>query len=334
MALNAMFRKPKNELEKGGRPPAKRIESNVEMSENCPVCGTANPISELWENLHVCKCGHCFRMTARQRLGYLVDNGAFNEMFSDIKSVDPIAFPGYIEKLEQLKQTAREPEAVICGTAAIGGEDCAIFLMEPYFMMGSMGAAVGEKITRLFEYATEHNLPVLGCTVSGGARMQEGIVSLMQMAKTSGAVKHHSDAGNLYIVLLTDPTTGGVTASFAMQGDILIAEPGAIIGFAGARVVEQTVRKKLPQGFQKAEVLLEHGFVDMIVPRARQWKVISLLLAMHRRADAKAVGDAMPDSWGTVDKITPDSRGTVNDVTPDSRGTVNNVTPDGRRIAK
>ena len=323
MALNAMFRKPKNELEKGGRPPAKRIESDVEMSENCPVCGTANPISELWENLHVCKCGHCFRMTARQRLRYITDKGTFSELFSDIKSVNPIAFPGYAEKLEQMKETAREQEAVICGTASIGGENCAVFVMEPYFMMGSMGAAVGEKITRLFEYATEYNLPVLGCTVSGGARMQEGIVSLMQMAKTSGAVKHHSDSGNLYIVLLTDPTTGGVTASFAMQGDILIAEPGAIIGFAGARVVEQTVRKKLPQGFQKAEVLLEHGFVDMIVPRARQWKVISLLLAMHKRVDAKAVGNAIPDKKGIVNNITPDSRETVNKERPTAGGLQN-----------
>jgi acetyl-CoA carboxylase carboxyl transferase subunit beta len=149
-------------------------------------------------------------------------------------------------------------------------------------MMGSMGAAVGEKITRLFEYACDNNLPVIGCTVSGGARMQEGIISLMQMAKTSGAVKRHSDAGNLYITLLTDPTTGGVTASFAMQGDILIAEPGAIVGFAGARVVEQTVRKKLPPGFQKAEVMLEHGFLDMIVPRDEQKQIITTLLKMHK----------------------------------------------------
>jgi acetyl-CoA carboxylase carboxyl transferase subunit beta len=160
--------------------------------------------------------------------------------------------------------------------------------MEPYFMMGSMGSAVGEKITRLFEYALERSLPVVGCTVSGGARMQEGIISLMQMAKTSGAARRHSDAGNFYLALLTAPTTGGVTASFAMQGDIIIAEPGAIIGFAGVRVVEQTMRKKAPPGFQKAEALLEHGFVDMIVPRVKQKQVISLLLKMHARsADRK-----------------------------------------------
>ena len=283
MALGSKFRKAKNELEKGGRrPPDKRLESSVEMSDNCPACDKAIPITELWDNLHVCHCGHCFRISARQRIGYLTDRGSFEEMFSDIISCDPIGFPGYAQKLEKLREEGREPEAVVCGCASIGDEKCAIFVMDPFFMMGSMGAAVGEKITRLFEYALENALPVVGCTVSGGARMQEGLVSLMQMAKTSGAVKRHSEAGNFYLTLLTDPTTGGVTASFAMQGDITIAEPGAIIGFAGARVVEQTVRKKLPPGFQKAELLLEHGFVDMIIPRARQKQVISTLLKMHR----------------------------------------------------
>jgi len=283
MAFNARFRQPKNELEKGGRrAPEKRVESGVEMSENCPGCGKAIPISELWERLHVCRCGYCFRLTARQRIGYLTDMGSFSELFQEVESKNPIDFPGYAERLERMRGEAREPEAVVCGTATIKDEACALFVMEPYFMMGSMGSAVGEKITRLFEYAQERSMPVVGCTVSGGARMQEGIISLMQMAKTSGAVKRHSDAGNFYLALLTDPTTGGVTASFAMQGDIIIAEPGAIIGFAGARVVEQTVRKKLPPGFQKAEVLLEHGFVDMIVPRVKQKQVISLLLKMHR----------------------------------------------------
>ena len=282
MALNTQFRKARNELEKGGRrPPDKRLESDIEMSENCPACDKAIPISELRENHQVCRCGHSFRISARQRLGYLVDSESFIEMFTEIVSVDPLEFPGYVEKLEKLKTGGSEPEAVICGTAAIGGAKCAIFVMDPYFMMGSMGAAVGEKITLLFEYALENSLPVVGCTVSGGARMQEGIISLMQMAKTSGAVKRHSNARNFYLTLLTDPTTGGVTASFAMLGDIAIAEPGAIIGFAGARVVEQTVRKKPPPGFQKAENLLDHGFVDMIVPRRKQKQVIATLLRMH-----------------------------------------------------
>jgi len=285
MAFNAMFRKPKNELEKGGRPPEKRVESDVEITETCPLCNRATPISELLESLHVCQCGHCFRLTARQRIGYLADKDSFSELFDEIESSDPLGFPGYAEKLELIKKTVREPEAVVCGTAFVGGQGCAMFVMEPYFMMGSMGAAVGEKITRLFEYAQERSMPVVGCTVSGGARMQEGLVSLMQMAKTSGAVRRHSDAGNFYLTLLTNPTTGGVTASFAMQGDVTVAEPGAIVGFAGARVVEQTVRKKLPPGFQKAELLLEHGFLDMIVLRKNQRQVISELLKMHDRRE-------------------------------------------------
>lgn len=282
MALSEMFRKPKNELEKGGRPPEKRVESSVEISEKCPSCGIANPINELFERLHTCRCGYCFRMNARQRIGYLADTNSFSELYPEVASSNPIQFPGYAQKLERMKAEARETEAVICGTASIGGEDCAMFVMEPHFFMGSMGAAVGEKITRLFEHAQDNSLPVVGCTVSGGARMQEGIISLMQMAKTSGAVKRHGDAGNLYLALLTDPTTGGVTASFAMLGDIIMAEPGATIGFAGARVVEQTMRRKLPAGFQKAETLLEHGFVDLIVQRTKQRQTISMLLKMHR----------------------------------------------------
>jgi len=287
VSFGAIFRKPKNELEKGGRHPEKRIESSdAEITKECSSCGAKTPIAELWKTLNVCKCGHCFRISARQRLGYLVDKGSFSELFSEVEAKDHIGFPDYLEKLEQAKINTQETEAVVCGTATIGGEPCVMYVMDPYFMMGSMGSAVGEKITRVFEYALEHSLPVVGSTVSGGARMQEGVVSLMQMAKTSAAVKRHSDAGNLYIVLLCDPTTGGVTASFAMLSDIAIAEPGAIIGFAGARVVEQTVRKKLPHGFQKAEILLEHGFLDIIVPRAKQKQTIESLLKMHRREGA------------------------------------------------
>jgi len=281
MALKAFFKKPKNELEKGGRLPAVRSDTEYEISEKCPECGNEIPLSQLWENLHVCPCGHCFRMNARQRIQFLADKDSFSELWADMESVDFLSFPGYKNKLETTKAQSREKEAVICGTAQIGGAPCALFVMEPYFMMGSMGAVVGEKITRLFEYAADRRLPVVGCTVSGGARMQEGIVSLMQMAKTSGAVKRHGGGGLLYIAVITDPTTGGVTASFAMQGDIIIAEPGATVGFAGARLVEQTTRKKLPPGFQKAETTLEHGFIDMIVPRAEQKRVIGTLLMMH-----------------------------------------------------
>jgi len=171
---------------------------------------------------------------------------------------------------------------VICGICEIDERKVAIFVMDPQFMMGSMGSVAGEKITRTFERALDENIPVIGFSVSGGARMQEGMVSLMQMAKTSGAVKRHSDAGNLYICVLTDPTTGGVTASFAMEADIILAEPHALIGFAGPRVIEQTIRKRLPPGFQRAEFQLEHGFIDSIVHRRRQKTYISQLLKMHR----------------------------------------------------
>ena len=282
MAFLKFSYKPKNELEKGGRTAALFQTDASEPEKTCPNCRKAVPLSRLWANANTCPCGYHFRMSARQRIDFLTDKGSFRELFADIQSADPLDFPGYQEKLETVRTASREKEGVLCGTAAIGGEPCALFVMNPYFMMGSMGTAVGEKITCLFEYALEHRLPVVGCTVSGGARMQEGLLSLMQMAKTSGAVKRHSDAGLFYLVLLTDPTTGGVTASFAMEGDIILAEPGATVGFAGARVVEQTTRKALPKGFQKAESLLDCGFVDAIVPRADQKETLSFLLHIHR----------------------------------------------------
>ncbi len=284
MTLDSIFKKPKNELEKGTRHPSvKGAPPDFELKEKCPSCGTETPLSQLWDNLQVCQCGHCFRMNSRQRIQILTDADSFKELWGEMESVDFLNFPAYKNKLESVQASARENEAVVCGTATIGGNACAVFVMEPYFMMGSMGTVVGEKITRLFEHAVQEGLPVIGCTVSGGARMQEGILSLMQMAKTSGAVKRHSDAGLLYITLLTDPTTGGVTASFAMEGDIIISEPNAIVGFAGKRLVEQTVRKKVPADFQKAEALLEHGFIDLIVPRAEQKTTITSLLSMHKR---------------------------------------------------
>ena len=276
------FRKPKIELEKGGRAAAEVQEDASEPEKTCPNCHKSIPLSRLWAAWNTCPCGYHFRMSARQRLHFLADKGSFQELFSDIQSGDPLGFPGYREKLETVRSVSGEKEGVLCGTAVIGGEPCCLFLMDPYFMMGSMGSAVGEKITCLFEYAADHGLPVVGCTVSGGARMQEGLLSLMQMAKTSGAVKRHSDKGLFYLVLLTDPTTGGVTASFAMEGDVILAEPGATVGFAGARVVEQTTRKALPKGFQKAESLLDCGFVDAIVPRADQKETLSFLLHIHR----------------------------------------------------
>jgi acetyl-CoA carboxylase carboxyl transferase subunit beta len=213
----------------------------------------------------------------------LTDKRSFIEMNRDMESRNILNFPGYEEKLSAAREKSRETEGVICGEATIGGSRVCIFAMDGNFMMGSMGAVVGEKITRLFEYATEQHLPVIGVTVSGGARMQEGMISLMQMSKVSAAVKRHSDGGNLYIVLLTNPTTGGVDASFAMLGDITLAEPGARVGFAGPRVIEKSLGRSLPRDFQKAERVLECGFIDAVVPRRDQKEYIAKLLKMHER---------------------------------------------------
>lgn len=275
------FLKPKNQLEEGGRDAAPVQRDDGEPEKSCPNCRKSIPVSRLLANNLVCPCGHHFRMKARQRIKMIADKGSFRELYSDMAADNPLNFPGYEDKIETVRIASGEKEAVICGTASIGGQKCCLFIMESYFMMGSMGSAVGEKITSLFEYAIRRRLPVIGFTVSGGARMQEGLLSLMQMAKTSAAVKRHSDAGLLYVSILTDPTTGGVTASFAMEADIILAEPGATVGFAGARVIEQTTKKSLPKGFQKSEFVLEHGFVDSIVPRSRQKKFLTDILTMH-----------------------------------------------------
>ncbi|MBE7063172.1 MAG: acetyl-CoA carboxylase carboxyltransferase subunit beta [Ruminococcaceae bacterium] len=256
------------------------------VTKTCKKCGEETDVEILEKKLHICPaCGAYLRMGAYERLAMIADAGSFAEMDGELESGDPISFPGYGEKLAQARKDSRLPEAVVCGTARVEGSPCAVFVMDSNFMMGSMGSVVGEKITRLFEAATEKGLPVIGFTTSGGARMQEGIISLMQMAKVSGAVKRHSDGGNLYITVLTDPTTGGVTASFAMQGDIIMAEPGALVGFAGARVIEQTTGKKLPHGFQRAEFLLEHGFVDRIENRERLKSTLSNLLKTHEKPE-------------------------------------------------
>lgn len=276
------FLKPKNQLEEGGRTSAPVQRDDGEPEKNCPNCHKDSPLSRLWANNLVCSCGYSFRMKARQRIQLITDKDSFYELYAGMKAENPLNFPGYQDKVNTVRIASGEKEAVVCGTATIGKQKCCLFVMESYFMMGSMGSAVGEKITLLFEYALQYHLPVIGFTVSGGARMQEGLLSLMQMAKTSAAVKRHSDAGLLYIAVLTDPTTGGVTASFAMEADIILAEPGATVGFAGARVIEQTTRKSLPTGFQKAEFVLEHGFVDSIVPRANQKKYLVNLLKMHQ----------------------------------------------------
>lgn len=276
------FLKPKNTLEEGGRNAAPVHQDEGEPEKTCPNCHKAIPLSKLWANDLVCSCGYHFRMKARQRIKLVTDRESFRELFADIRSCNPLDFPGYTEKVETVTDASGEVEAVVCGSADIDNTPCVIFVMEPYFMMGSMGSAVGEKITRVFEYATAHRLPVIGYTVSGGARMQEGLLSLMQMAKTSAAVKRHSDAGLLYVAVLTDPTTGGVTASFAMEADIILAEPGATVGFAGARVIEQTTRKSLPKEFQTSEFVLQHGFIDRVASRSVQKKLLTEILRLHR----------------------------------------------------
>lgn len=261
---------------------------SAEMFVQCTSCEKSIIVDELQNNLQVCpECGYHFKMKARERLNFLADSGSFTEFDTELETVNILDFPEYEEKLDSAANHSLEKEAVITGRCAVGGTDCCVFVMEGSFMMGSMGVVVGEKITRLFEYAAESRLPVIGYTVSGGARMQEGILSLMQMAKTSGAVKQHGDAGLLYIAILTNPTTGGVTASFAMEGDIIISEPGALICFAGPRVIEQTTRQKLPAGFQKAEFLLEKGFLDAIIPRGEQRDFISRMLVFHKGGGEK-----------------------------------------------
>ena len=233
-------------------------------------------------NLNECECGKSIAISSRKRILSLVDEGSFDEFDSNAQSLDVLEFKDYNAKLVAAKKNSGEIDAVLTGVARMGNMQIGIFAMEPAFFMGSMGAVVGEKITRLFEHCTKAKLPVVGFCASGGARMQEGIFSLMQMAKTSGAVKLHSDEGLLYISVLTNPTTGGVTASFAMLGDIIIAEPKSIVAFAGPRVVAQTIKQKLPSGFQMSEFVLQKGFVDTIVKRVNLKTELTKLLKLHQ----------------------------------------------------
>ena len=280
------FVKPKNDLEStSGK------QDNVpfipeEMWMKCPKCNTLLLTTDLEENLNVCTtCNHHFRLSAKKRIKLFADPGSFSEQDGELMSENILDFPGYDKKLEKAKQKGKE--SVVCGTCTIDGVQTELCVMDADFMMGSMGTVTGEKITRAFEYATEHRLPVVVCTVSGGARMQEGILSLMQMAKTSGAVKRHSDAGLLYITVLTDPTTGGVTASFAMEGDIILAEPDCLVAFAGPRVIEQTMRQKLPKDFQTSGFVMQKGFIDAVVSRHMLKTTVSKLLKMHGYAPAE-----------------------------------------------
>ena len=275
------FRKPKNELESDEGESKNVPFVPEEMWIKCPKCNTMLLTTDMEENLHVCtKCNHHFRMNGRDRVEMLADKDTFVEFDADLSSHNILDFPGYDEKLEKARKTGAK-ESVICGECKMNGIDTVLCVMDPTFMMGSMGVITGEKITRAFEYATENAMPIVVCTAAGGARMQEGILSLMQMAKTSGAVKRHSDAGNLYITVLTDPTTGGVTASFAMEGDIILAEPDCLVAFAGPTVIEQTIRQKLPKDFQTSEFVLQKGFIDSVVSRNNLKSTLVKLLKLH-----------------------------------------------------
>jgi len=250
------------------------------MWVKCPKCGRILYNKDLKENLKVCgNCNAHIRLTARERIEITIDKGTFVEFDADIKSANPLDFPDYDAKTEKMREKTGINDAVITGMGTIGDKPVIIAVMDSNFMMASMGCAVGEKITRAIETATGKGLPIIIFTASGGARMQEGIFSLMQMAKTSSALGKHDEKGLLYITVLTDPTTGGVTASFAMLGDIILSEPSALVGFAGRRVIEQTLKEKLPQEFQSAEFLLEHGFIDKIVARAQLKKLLCELLS-------------------------------------------------------
>ncbi|WP_140402063.1 acetyl-CoA carboxylase, carboxyltransferase subunit beta, partial [Flavonifractor sp. An306] len=250
--------------------------------ETCPACGGTVKRRDLVAGRYVCPlCGHHYPVGAYYRLSLVLDRGTFRELDGSLTSNDPLSFPGYAAKLDTARRRTGMSEAVVTATGRMGGQKVAVGALDSRFFMGSMSAALGEKVTRLVEYAEKNKLPLILFSASGGARMQEGILSLMQMAKTSAALERFSQKGGMYISVLTHPTTGGVTASFASLGDIMLAEPGALIGFAGPRVIEQTIGEKLPEGFQSAEYLLEHGFLDAIVPRAQLRDTLLQLLKLH-----------------------------------------------------
>ena len=273
-----------NEAEKSNVRNEKAADMMIGKWVKCDACKEIIYKDELHANLSVCpNCGKHFRLSARRRIKQIADEGTFKEIGKDILTTDPLEFKGYMKKVEGLREKTKIDEAVKCGTCEIEGEKAVLGVMDGNFLMGSMGKAVGERITLAIETAIKKKLPLVMFCVSGGARMQEGIISLMQMAKTSSAIAKLNKAGLLYISVLTDPTTGGVTASFASLGDIILAEPKALIGFAGPRVIEQTIKQKLPEGFQRSEFLLEHGFIDKIVERKDMKETIAELLRLHKK---------------------------------------------------
>ena len=273
-----------NEAEKSNVRNEKAADMMIGKWVKCDACKEIIYKEELHANLSVCpNCGKHFRLSARRRIKQIADEGTFKEIGKDILTTDPLEFKGYMKKVEGLREKTKIDEAVKCGTCEIEGEKAVLGVMDGNFLMGSMGKAVGERITLAIETAIKKELPLIMFCVSGGARMQEGIISLMQMAKTSSAIAKLNKVGLLYVSVLTDPTTGGVTASFASLGDIILAEPKALIGFAGPRVIEQTIKQKLPEGFQRSEFLLEHGFIDKIVERKDMKETIAELIRLHTK---------------------------------------------------
>lgn len=284
----------KNVFKKNDYIPLSKEAVSAEVPEGlwskCAKCGELVYTDDVISNFHACpKCGNYQRIDARTRISMITDDDTFEEWDENIEVSNPCSFEDYEKKVLDLKRKTGIDEAVVTGRCKIDGNEAVICICDTRFLMGSMGYVVGEKITRAFEKATELRLPVIVFTCSGGARMQEGMVSLMQMAKTSAAIKKHDEAGLLYITVLTDPTTGGVTASFAMLGDIILAEPGALVGFAGPRVIKQTIGEELPKGFQRAEFLLEHGLIDSIVKREELKATLARLLIYHRIPSGKAI---------------------------------------------
>ncbi len=247
----------------------------------CNTCKSIIYKKEVTEYKLCPSCGAHFRMSPKERIAITCDEGSFIEFDSNMRPKNPMKYPGYDEVIEKAQKKSEIPEAVVTGYGKIDGYEAVFAIMDSHFIMGSMGSVVGEKITRAVEYAVTYRLPLIIFTTSGGARMQEGIMALMQMAKVSSALARHNEAGLLYITVLTDPTTGGVTASFGMLGDIILSEPKALIGFAGQRVIQGTIHQKLPEGFQRAEFQLEHGFVDRIVPRLKLKDELATILKLH-----------------------------------------------------
>ena len=298
MKFSHMFKRTIAEQAKPENPDRPEVPNG--LLRKCNACKAAVFVDEVKNNYNICPhCRNYFRVHAYRRIDMIADAGSFEEWDTGLQTENPLHYKGYEDKLAVLREKTKLDEAVTTGRITIGGIPAAAGVCDGRFLMASMGSVVGEKIARMVERATDERLPVILFACSGGARMQEGIVSLMQMTKTSAALKRHSDAGLLYISVLTDPTTGGVTASFAMLGDIILAEPKALIGFAGPRVIEQTIGQKLPKGFQRSEFLLEHGFVDKIVEREELRDTLEMILQLHRQEkDLPQVKALLKDTIG------------------------------------